>query len=166
MSTVPFGRYTDAQFGVPRAMVDLVENGYYAVREAEHSDWVFLRVSRPDSGQHKDHIKIQSQHGERLKLVCLVLPPESSVGYSVINGQVKDLIITLVVNPKMAAVQYGREVGQCCRCGKPLTDNRSRHYGIGPECEKYWPDIIELVDEDEELAKLREDDEEEHEPYF
>jgi hypothetical protein len=144
-------------------MVDLVENGYYAVRRDENSDWVFLRVSRPDSGQYKDHIKIQSQHGETLKLVCLVLPGDK--GYSALNGQVRDLVVTLVVNPKMAAVQYGREVGQCCRCGKPLTDNRSRRYGIGPECEKYWPEIIELVDEEEKL-KSDDDDEEEDEPYF
>jgi hypothetical protein len=162
---MPFGRVTEAEFGIPRAMVDLVENGYYAVRKDKDSDWVFLRVSRPDFGQYKDCVKVQTQHGETLKLVFLVYP--GSRGYSVMNGQVKDLVITLVVNPKMAAVQYGREVGQCCRCGKPLTDKRSRHYGIGPECEKYWPEIIELVDEQDHLeAVATETDEVENEPYF
>lgn len=29
---------------------------------------------------------------------------------------------------------YGQEIGQCGRCGKPLTDEESRRCGIGPTC--------------------------------
>jgi hypothetical protein len=35
-----------------------------------------------------------------------------------------------------AQVLFGRELGQCGCCGKPLTDQESRAKGIGPVCDK------------------------------
>lgn len=148
-----FGRFKDLEFGVPRATVDLVADGYYAVRPSPEADWVFLRVSRPDSGQYKDHIKIQTQHGDVLKEVFFVTPRGD---FLVMNGDIRTLIIQLVTGQHKAAANYGREVGRCCRCGKTLTDPVSRHYGIGPECIQMWPDIKEIVDAEDAEAKAEE----------
>jgi len=33
-----------------------------------------------------------------------------------------------------AGPRYGRLIGDCCRCGRQLTDETSRALGIGPVC--------------------------------
>lgn len=155
---MPFGRFQEHEFGVPRLAVELVEDGYYAVRadpEANPDGWTFLRVSRPDSGAKKGHIKIQTQHGEVLKEVFSITPAGE---FLVMNGDIRELVIQLVTGQHKAAANYGRRVGKCCRCGKTLTDSTSRHYGIGPECIQMWPDIKELVDAEEAEERLGESD--------
>jgi hypothetical protein len=48
-----------------------------------------------------------------------------------------DEILGLIVADELtAARRYGMELGQCSRCGRTLTDETSRAYGIGPECRK------------------------------
>lgn len=49
---------------------------------------------------------------------------------------------------RKAALQFGHDYWKCCICGKSLELPRSRHYGIGPECEQKYPDIITQVDEE------------------
>lgn len=42
-------------------------------------------------------------------------------------------------DPEAASLRYGRELKQCGRCGRTLTDETSRERGIGPTCaEKSW----------------------------
>lgn len=40
----------------------------------------------------------------------------------------------VAVDIEDAARTYGRELGQCCLCGRHLTDESSRAAGIGPDC--------------------------------
>lgn len=40
----------------------------------------------------------------------------------------------IAADPKAAAVLFGRETGQCGRCGSPLTSADSRAAGLGPKC--------------------------------
>jgi hypothetical protein len=48
-----------------------------------------------------------------------------------------DEILGLIAADELtAARRYGMELGQCSRCGRTLTDETSRAYGIGPECRK------------------------------
>jgi hypothetical protein len=51
------------------------------------------------------------------------------------------------VDPNGCALSYAEVLGHCCKCGKELTDPRSRWYGIGPDCEKRNANHIRLVDE-------------------
>jgi hypothetical protein len=37
-------------------------------------------------------------------------------------------------DPREAMLRYGRELGACGHCGRTLTDEESRAYGIGPIC--------------------------------
>lgn len=47
-----------------------------------------------------------------------------------------DEILALIVEAGElnAARRYGIELGKCSRCGRTLTDQTSREYGMGPEC--------------------------------
>lgn len=141
-----FATYQEGEFGVPASVVRLVENGYYALKIRQDADYTFVRVSRPEYGPHKGSIKVQTQHGERLRDVFFL---EADGTFSVQNGDIRNLMIMLVSETRRAAVAYGRTVGYCCRCGKPLTDRISRHYGIGPDCRELWPEIAEMVDAEE-----------------
>lgn len=50
---------------------------------------------------------------------------------------VAELIAALSPEERSAAqLTFGREIGKCGVCGKPLTDERSRSLGIGPICEE------------------------------
>jgi hypothetical protein len=40
----------------------------------------------------------------------------------------------IALDPKAAAIRYGQEVGVCGRCGRTLTDEKSRAAGVGPDC--------------------------------
>lgn len=37
-------------------------------------------------------------------------------------------------DPLAEAIKYGKEIGACAICGKPLTSAESLEYGIGPDC--------------------------------
>jgi hypothetical protein len=47
-------------------------------------------------------------------------------------------IMAAAADPVAAAIAYGRRTGNCCCCGKLLTDPVSVERGIGPICESRW----------------------------
>lgn len=47
-----------------------------------------------------------------------------------------EVLRAISANPLEAERRYGQELGKCSRCGRTLTDETSRAYGIGPECRK------------------------------
>lgn len=131
---------------VPLALLEFVEDGYYAVQPDSETAYVFLRVSRPTRGRMAGSLKVQTQHSDVLATEFVQWP---SGEVSVYKRSIEDQILLLLSDHHTAARNYGRHIGRCCRCNKTLTDERSRHYGIGPECEQYWPYIISLVDEED-----------------
>lgn len=44
----------------------------------------------------------------------------------------------IAADPKAAAVRFGQETGTCGRCNSPLTNAKSRAYGLGPDCRKAY----------------------------
>lgn len=42
----------------------------------------------------------------------------------------------IAAGPKEAMLRFGREIGSCGHCGRTLTNDESRAYGIGPVCRK------------------------------
>lgn len=129
----------------PIEMIKSMRDGRYAVRPDSSTPYTFVRVSRPKSGRMKGALKIQTQHSEAYK-DCIVIWPSGRV--SVYDRRVDSSLLLIVVDPVTATRAYGQELGRCCRCGRELTDERSRYYGIGPECEEHWPEIINTVDEE------------------
>lgn len=49
--------------------------------------------------------------------------------------RIRSVLALIAADPKAAMVRYGKELGQCGRCGRTLTDPNSRAKGIGPDCE-------------------------------
>lgn len=129
---------------IPLEMLHAIPDGYYASRPDSTHPFTFFRFSRPKSGQFKDALKIQTQHGPELKL-ALVIYPGDRLYWS--NMSVEDDLLLAAVDPSGCAIAYSEEIGRCMRCNTELTDERSRWYGIGPECEKKVPHMIDLLNE-------------------
>lgn len=49
-------------------------------------------------------------------------------------ARIREIVALIAADPMAATVRYGRELGECGRCGKALTDEASRAAGIGPVC--------------------------------
>lgn len=126
----------------PRAMVRNTRDGRYAVRHDENEQYRFVRIFRPKTGKKKDCLVLQTQHSDFYK-DCVIVWPNGRV--SVLDKRIDPLLLLVVVDPVTAARRYGQELGRCCSCGRELTDGRSIWFGIGPECEKSYPEIIDAV---------------------
>jgi len=127
-------------------MLSLVPDGYFAVHPDDETPYTFLRLTRPKKGKFQGTTKVQTQHSDILKPFLTVWP----------SGKVwkrehtaLDKLELLVANYRDAGIAYAREMNHCMSCGKQLTDPRSRHYGVGPECEreKGFDWLIAQIDE-------------------
>jgi hypothetical protein len=136
---------TDPRLDLLNGLLDGVRDGYYAVQLDDSDPLTFMRISRPTRGQYDGALKIQTQHSDELKVAAVRWP---SGAWSTYRGKwIIDRLMVLVVDPVRAGMTYSKKLNQCQRCNKDLTDERSRHYGIGPDCEKLLPQHIERVDE-------------------
>lgn len=122
-----------------KGMIDMIPEGYYAAQnDTGHVD--FLRLSRPTKGEFRNAVKVQTQHSEKWQNALVLWP---SGQWSVYRWNAVDIITLVVVDYKTCARRYAIELQSCMRCNKLLTDDRSRHYLVGPECETKhnftWP---------------------------
>ena len=137
------------QFKTPRVMVEQMREGRYAVEvtlPGQPTDWVFVRVSRPTRGKKAGCLVLQTQHSDYYKPL-LTIYPSGSVYFFKASEKLDMALMMIAADPYTSAINYGRELGCCSRCARELTDERSRHYSIGPECEKSWPEIINYINE-------------------
>lgn len=129
-------------------LIDMVPDGYYAVQDHEGGHVDFIRISRPKRNKYAGSIKIQTQHGGfgDGKFNVRAAYWLGSKTLSVYYAPIVDMLLLLVADHHSAAIRYAEKSQRCLRCNAALTDERSRHYHIGPECEKLRPDIIEAID--------------------
>lgn len=144
-------RTVDPKVAMIAGLIDAIPDGYFAVEEYDGGHVDFMRISRPKRNKYAGSIKIQTQHGDRLEVRAAKWP---SGTLSIYDQRVVRMLLLLVADYRTASMRYARKLGRCCRCNAELTDDRSRHYGIGPECEKVFPWVIEEVDANEALARL------------
>lgn len=128
-----------------RKMLLSTKDGRYAVRPDENTAWTFIRLSRPKNGRLKGMLKVQLQASEAYLPIASLSTATSYV--NVWDKRWMSHLMLLVCDPTTAAYEYGRALKRCSRCYKELTDHRSIHYAIGPECEKYWPEVIAMVND-------------------
>lgn len=144
----------DPRLDFVKGLIDMVPEGYYATQRAEGETVHFLRISRPVRNRYAGTIKFQtvlgSYAGTRLEDAAILWP---SGRWSLSNKSIVESLMLVVADPFEANRLYAKKIGRCCRCNASLTDERSRHYGIGPECVKVWPEIVVKVDEEDELAR-------------
>lgn len=103
----------------PKATLPDVPAGRYAV--VIDSVTKFFKVDRPTEGKWAGYTFLKIQASDEL--------------YPVRDRDTKRQVLELIAqDPKEAMLRYGREIGACGHCGRTLTDEQSRAYGIGPIC--------------------------------
>ena len=122
----------------------MVPDGYFATQSEDGAPVTFIRLSHPKRNKYAGSLKIQSQHGPRLETDAILW---SSGNWSVNRSSIIDPMISLVTDFRSCAMRYSKLIGKCCRCNSPLTDDKSRHYGIGPICDQVWTWVIEMIDD-------------------
>lgn len=152
----PAPKVKDPKVAMLEALLPSIPEGMYAVREYEGGHIDFIRLSKPKNNKWKGSLKIQTLHGGfgdgkyQTRAALWLDSGNLWVGHQPIIP----VLLLLATDHMTASMLYARESRRCMRCNAVLTDERSRHYGIGPECEKIRPDVIERVDELEALAAL------------
>jgi hypothetical protein len=134
--------YQGMKLNIPVPMIQALTDGYYAAQQDDDHKTMFFRVSRLKAGVDKGMIKVQTRHGDTLKTMLRIFPDGKVFVH---DKRAETELLLVCVDPNGAMIDYAQKLGQCCRCGKSLTDERSRWYGIGPECEMHLPHIIALV---------------------
>jgi Family of unknown function (DUF6011) len=100
-----------------------VPAGHYAVKSLTgNNDLDFFRVDRPTEGRWSGRTFVKRVIGGK---------PDAPV-----RGQTALHALQAIrdAGPEAAGVLYGREIGQCYRCNRHLTNETSRALGIGPDC--------------------------------
>jgi hypothetical protein len=100
-----------------------VPAGRYALRDIEGavSNPAFYKVDRPEDGKWAGYTFLSEQSGENR------LPIRDAASK-------RAILTAIAVDPAEAMKLYGQELGHCGRCGRELTDDTSRSFGIGPDC--------------------------------
>jgi hypothetical protein len=130
---------------IPIDLLMKLKDGYYAATQTDENAMTFFRVSRPKSGQYKGSVKIQTQHGPDYKMMMEIWGDGERVYLH--NTAVEDDLLLVCVDPNEANIKYANKLGRCCKCNTELTDARSRYFGIGPDCEKRHPEIVEIIED-------------------
>jgi hypothetical protein len=111
MSPAPTSPWTSA--------IDALTPGRYAIQW----DGVvkFYKVDKPTEGRWAGYTFVSVQASDDL--------------YPVRNKTQRQEILSLIArDPKAAMLLYGQEIGSCGHCGRTLTDETSRAFGVGPVC--------------------------------
>lgn len=153
----PTRKPVDPRLELLKGVISMIPDGYFATQLEDGARVDFIRLSHPKRNKFAGALKIQTLHAERLETEAVLWPGGN---WSIYKSSVIDILMLLVVDHRTAALRYGREINRCTRCNTRLTDAYSRHYGIGPICDKIWTWVIDMVDEAndgksfEELSRL------------
>jgi hypothetical protein len=147
----------DPRLKMLEGLLPVVPEGYYAVapNPDRANDFTFIRYSRPTKGRFNRTWKFQRVIGTpggrpRIEEYAVRWPSGqwSYYGGSYIDRAERCIteLMLIVADHQTAALNYAAHLGRCSRCNAVLTDERSRWYGIGPECEKHWPSHMANVE--------------------
>lgn len=104
----------------------LVPAGRFAVESKD--GLTFLRIDKPSDGKWNGWAFVKRQAGDTFDRLGSARP---GLPY---RGAAGALVAQVAAEPTEAMARYGRELGHCGRCGRTLTDDESRAFGIGPDC--------------------------------
>ena len=136
----------DPKFDMFQNLFATLPDGRYAIRRDETEAYTFFRIKSHTKGRLANCRTIQTQHSENLKRVATQY---SNGRWYFERGRdwVVDLMLLVCLDHKTAAFNYGQELGSCNICGRELTDERSRFYSIGPDCEQRHQSFIDFVED-------------------
>lgn len=123
---------------IPLPLLEMIPSGYYAVRPDDETPYRFLRLARPTYGKKKGWVKVQTQHSDDLVDRWFWNPanPDPRTCVYKFDRTIEDSMLLMIADHRKAGRAYAAEISACHFCNKALTDERSRWYGFGPECEK------------------------------
>ena len=127
------------------AMLESIPTGSFAVVSDPSEGYRFYRIARPRFGNYKGWTLVQKYGGDVLHTRMRI---RSDGVYANFGGsRLIDDLMLIIADWQRCAMGYARQRGKCAKCSKTLTDHRSRHYGIGPDCEKVWTTFTFRIDE-------------------
>lgn len=105
---------------VAEILADVTTDRRYALLEpGTENGWKFYRVATSKAG--RKYILIGHANGMGISWEYLQ------------NG--RQVAERIAADPHAAMLDFGRQLGKCGHCGRPLTNPNSRAKGIGPYCE-------------------------------
>lgn len=98
-----------------------VPEGRYAITGNDGAT-KFYQVDKPTEGRWKGYTFVKVQAGDDL--------------HNLRQRGERTAVLARIAEDgwKAAMLRYGREIGSCGHCGRTLTNEESREYGIGPIC--------------------------------
>lgn len=105
-------------------------HSYYAVQVPDSEETAFLHVERPFRGPMAGYTFVTHLANADERHFGVQLPGPGQV----YRGQWGSVLREVVKDPLSAMAEYGRLIGECGRCGRPLVSEASRSAGLGPDC--------------------------------
>lgn len=110
-------------WGEVRATGRQVAEGRYALRESDGVTRFYVVQKGKEGGQWAGRTFVKIQASDEL--------------HSIKNPtRLLEVLRAISADPKAAMLRYGQHIGSCGHCGRTLTDEESRAYGIGPVCRR------------------------------
>lgn len=133
-----------------QTMIRRIPEGYFATAPAGengHHDFLRIKTQQGKRSHWNGALTVQTLHGDKWSDPAIAFWPSERI--SVYREPVIEMVMLILQDYKTAGLRYAIMLEKCMRCGKQLTDDRSRHYLVGPECENKheytWP--IAFADE-------------------
>ena len=96
-----------------------VPAGRYAI-SGKDGTTDFYMVDKPVEGRWKGYTFVKLQLSDDLQRMPM--------------SHQLTVLLRIGADPRAAMERYGREIGECGHCGRTLTNEESREFGIGPVC--------------------------------
>lgn len=98
-------------------------------------------ILRPGSQDPNDLVFLNvsiGKEGTRWEGFVFLKVQASDEEHPVRNRQAREAYINAIVEQgwKKCLLRYGQKIGKCGHCGRTLTNQESREYGIGPVCRR------------------------------
>jgi hypothetical protein len=130
---------------------DMLLDGYYALRRGDTADIDFIRISRPKKGALANAFQAQTQHSDQLRGAMVHYEYKKAYranGVVIYHPGIDDKLFDVLQTLNDCRKLYAKEKVRCFRCGKKLTQARSRWYGFGPECENSLAAFKQLIEDE------------------
>jgi hypothetical protein len=110
----------------PRLATEVPAGRFAVASRTGQNDLDFFQIDRPTEGRWAGFVFVRRIIGGHEPITVRGAEAASAVAAIEAAGW------------QAAAARFGQEIGSCSRCGRSLTDEASRAFGIGPDCRGFW----------------------------
>lgn len=129
-------------------VLNMIPDGRYAVTSDDGKQTVFMRlVTHKPTSRGSERRRVQQKSSDKWLTRQTYSKSGHNFGINRIHGTViADLLTQIMMDKAGCSDRYGDRYSECVRCGRELTDDKSRYYRLGSECISYRPDLVDYVD--------------------